>query len=105
MEGKNELGKNSAQEDAPRPLWCTKQKCSEADSIQRGHDSTVCVEDDLDKVIDLEGGETDDFRVGRGALSGVPVLFQKDADPETGLQQEEEPDFCRQGCVKEDGEE
>ncbi|KAI8483757.1 hypothetical protein Bbelb_385490 [Branchiostoma belcheri] len=27
-----------------------------------------------------------------------------DADPETGLQQEEEPDFCRQGCVKEDGE-
>ncbi|KAI8509331.1 hypothetical protein Bbelb_131790 [Branchiostoma belcheri] len=26
------------------------------------------------------------------------------ADPETGLQQEEEPDFCRQGCVKEDGE-
>ncbi|KAI8521844.1 hypothetical protein Bbelb_015980 [Branchiostoma belcheri] len=28
-----------------------------------------------------------------------------DADPETGLQQEEEPDICRQGCVKEDGEE
>ncbi|KAI8502175.1 hypothetical protein Bbelb_197630 [Branchiostoma belcheri] len=27
------------------------------------------------------------------------------ADPETGLQQEEEPDFCRQDCVKEDGEE
>ncbi|KAI8515882.1 hypothetical protein Bbelb_066950 [Branchiostoma belcheri] len=27
------------------------------------------------------------------------------ADPETGLQQEEEPDFYRQGCVKEDGEE
>ncbi|KAI8488447.1 Platelet-activating factor acetylhydrolase, partial [Branchiostoma belcheri] len=27
------------------------------------------------------------------------------ADPETGLQQEEEPHFCRQGCVKEDGEE
>ncbi|KAI8502206.1 hypothetical protein Bbelb_197940 [Branchiostoma belcheri] len=27
------------------------------------------------------------------------------ADPETGVQQEEEPDFCRQGCVKEDGEE
>ncbi|KAI8501153.1 hypothetical protein Bbelb_212480, partial [Branchiostoma belcheri] len=27
-----------------------------------------------------------------------------DADPETGLQQEEEPDFCRQGCMKEDGE-
>ncbi|KAI8517417.1 hypothetical protein Bbelb_059980 [Branchiostoma belcheri] len=27
------------------------------------------------------------------------------ADLETGLQQEEEPDFCRQGCVKEDGEE
>ncbi|KAI8521857.1 hypothetical protein Bbelb_016110 [Branchiostoma belcheri] len=28
-----------------------------------------------------------------------------DVDRETGLQQEEEPDFCRQGCVKEDGEE
>ncbi|KAI8505962.1 hypothetical protein Bbelb_163150 [Branchiostoma belcheri] len=28
---------------------------------------------------------------------------QYNADPETGLQQEEEPDFCRQGCVKEDG--
>ncbi|KAI8507829.1 hypothetical protein Bbelb_140690 [Branchiostoma belcheri] len=27
------------------------------------------------------------------------------ADPETGLQQEEEPDFCRLGCVKENGEE
>ncbi|KAI8514883.1 hypothetical protein Bbelb_074740 [Branchiostoma belcheri] len=27
------------------------------------------------------------------------------ADPETGQQQEEEPDFCRQGCVKENGEE
>ncbi|KAI8506159.1 hypothetical protein Bbelb_165120 [Branchiostoma belcheri] len=27
------------------------------------------------------------------------------ADPETRLQQEEEPDFCRQDCVKEDGEE
>ncbi|KAI8519976.1 hypothetical protein Bbelb_032330 [Branchiostoma belcheri] len=25
-------------------------------------------------------------------------------NPETGLQQEEEPDFCRQGCGKEDGE-
>ncbi|KAI8506132.1 hypothetical protein Bbelb_164850 [Branchiostoma belcheri] len=25
-------------------------------------------------------------------------------DPKTGLQQEEEPDFCRQGCMKEDGE-
>ncbi|KAI8507846.1 hypothetical protein Bbelb_140860 [Branchiostoma belcheri] len=28
-----------------------------------------------------------------------------DVNPETGLQQEEEPDFCRQGCVKEDEEE
>ncbi|KAI8519872.1 hypothetical protein Bbelb_031290 [Branchiostoma belcheri] len=27
------------------------------------------------------------------------------ADPETGLQQEEEPDFCRQGYMKEDGKE
>ncbi|KAI8500807.1 hypothetical protein Bbelb_216250 [Branchiostoma belcheri] len=28
-----------------------------------------------------------------------------DADPETGLQKEEEPDFCRKGCVEKDGEE
>ncbi|KAI8518984.1 hypothetical protein Bbelb_022410 [Branchiostoma belcheri] len=42
-----------------------------------------------------------------------PVTYLQDkrtsdlghADPETGQQQEEEPDFCRQGCVKEDGEE
>ncbi|KAI8515933.1 hypothetical protein Bbelb_067460 [Branchiostoma belcheri] len=42
-----------------------------------------------------------------------PVTYLQDkrtsdldhANPETGLQQEEEPDFCRQGCVKEDGEE
>ncbi|KAI8518094.1 hypothetical protein Bbelb_041110 [Branchiostoma belcheri] len=27
----------------------------------------------------------------------------KNVNPEAGLQQEEEPDFCRQGCVKEDG--
>ncbi|KAI8521922.1 hypothetical protein Bbelb_016760 [Branchiostoma belcheri] len=36
-----------------------------------------------------------------------PVVTDQptNADLETGLQQEEEPDFCRQGCVKEDGEE
>ncbi|KAI8521771.1 Zinc finger CCHC domain-containing protein 7 [Branchiostoma belcheri] len=33
-----------------------------------------------------------------------PVIFTKnDMDPETGLQQEEELGFSRQGCVKEDG--
>ncbi|KAI8497219.1 hypothetical protein Bbelb_251680 [Branchiostoma belcheri] len=34
-------GKNSAQEDAPRPLWWSRQE---------GHDSAVCEEDDMDKA-------------------------------------------------------
>ncbi|KAI8503170.1 hypothetical protein Bbelb_189910 [Branchiostoma belcheri] len=88
-QGKNELDENSAQEDDHSrfggPLtWLTcdpwrqqlcvlsfvfwsnslrfnvKQKCSKARSRQEGHDSADCEEDDMDKVIDLEGGETDD---------------------------------------------
>ncbi|KAI8504394.1 hypothetical protein Bbelb_175120 [Branchiostoma belcheri] len=34
MEGKNELGKNSAQEDAPRPFWCVpKPRADRSDTI------------------------------------------------------------------------
>ncbi|KAI8505905.1 hypothetical protein Bbelb_162580 [Branchiostoma belcheri] len=32
------------------------------------------------------------------------AVREDNADHETGLQQEEEPDLCRQGCMKEDGE-
>ncbi|KAI8521821.1 hypothetical protein Bbelb_015750 [Branchiostoma belcheri] len=42
--------------------------------------------------------------LGETCHEGSESANQMNVDPETGLQQEEEPDFCRQGCVKEDGE-
>ncbi|KAI8518276.1 hypothetical protein Bbelb_042930 [Branchiostoma belcheri] len=142
MEGKNERVKIPPRKTR-HVRFGVKQKCYEAKSRQRGHDSTVCEEDDMDKVIDLEGEETDDrLWEAETVPDHVPVcavgpvcvpvhipgesailcsrriclcVFLRDlspiyetrehyADPETGLQQEEEPDFCRKGCVKEDVE-
>ncbi|KAI8521746.1 hypothetical protein Bbelb_015000 [Branchiostoma belcheri] len=49
----------------------------------------------------------DDLFVLLCLLPGLSAIVKGTSDfnyPETGLQQEEEPDFCRQGYVKEDGE-
>ncbi|KAI8482517.1 hypothetical protein Bbelb_397530 [Branchiostoma belcheri] len=96
MEGKNELGKNSAQEDASPPFWCL----WDADSMVPDHvpvfavgpvcvpvsypvylfqkDLPVCVPEVPVTFFNLQDKRTSDL---------------DHADPETGLQQEEEPDF------------
>ncbi|KAI8520634.1 hypothetical protein Bbelb_003880 [Branchiostoma belcheri] len=81
MEGKNELGKNSAQEDAPRPFWWWLL----TDAVS-GEFFVNLTRDDWTRPGDLKTDDDSQMRTRR-------------------LQQEEEPDFCRQGCVKEDGEE
>ncbi|KAI8497245.1 N-chimaerin [Branchiostoma belcheri] len=55
----------STYKESVREWWGSKLDtvCSEAKSRQEGQDSAVCEEDDMDKVIDLEGGETDDRRL------------------------------------------
>ncbi|KAI8520673.1 hypothetical protein Bbelb_004270 [Branchiostoma belcheri] len=108
--------KNSTQEDAPRPLW-EKISISWLGEETRigGKDGVVlrrlvlasiedsCLDltrEDWTRSGDLETQEQDDCNNIHRC-----VLRLSNVDPETGLQQEEEPDFCRQGCVKEDGEE
>ncbi|XP_078703244.1 uncharacterized protein LOC144928566 isoform X2 [Branchiostoma floridae x Branchiostoma belcheri] len=102
-------GNNYAQEDAPCPLWCLWEAETVPDHVPVCAVGPVCVP----------------VQIPAGGSVGYPVhlflcVFLKDlspiyetrehwtcdhVDPETGLQQEEEPDFYRQGCVKEDGEE
>ncbi|KAI8519852.1 hypothetical protein Bbelb_031090 [Branchiostoma belcheri] len=89
-------GNNYAQEDSPCPLWCIEDYCVDLtrEDWTRSGDLETQEQDDNNNIHRLD--ETADFEVEDRV---------KNADPETGLQQEEEPDFCRQGCVKEDGEE